>query len=74
MSQRIAQGVIRWFGHVETMGDERMAKRVHESYVKGVRRRGRPRKCWMDGVKAVIARKGLNMKEAKVSERMAQYM
>ena len=45
LSQRIYQGALRWFGHVERMGDERMAKRVYESYVRGVRRRGRPRKC-----------------------------
>ena len=40
-------------------GDERMAKRVHESDVRGVRRRGKPRKCWMVGVKEALARKGL---------------
>ena len=51
VSQRIDQGVLRWFGHVERMGDEMMAKRVYESDVRGVRRRGRPRKCWSDGVK-----------------------
>ena len=67
VSQRIDQGVLRWFGHVERMGDERMAKRVYESDVRGVRRRGRPRKCWMVGVKEVLARKGLNIQEAKVS-------
>ena len=44
-----------------------MAKRVYESDVRGVRRRGRPRKCWMDGVKEVLTRKGLNIQEAKVS-------
>ena len=67
VSQRIDQRVLRWFGHVERMGDERMAKRMYESNVRGVRRRGRPRKCWMDGVKEVLARKGLNIQEAKVS-------
>ena len=40
MSQRIDQGVLRWFGHVEIMGDKRMAKRVYESDVRSVRRRG----------------------------------
>ena len=39
-SQRIDQGVLRWVGHVEKMGDERMAKREYESDVRGVRRRG----------------------------------
>ena len=59
--------VLRWFGHVESMGDERMAKRVYEADVRGVRRRGRPRKCWMDGIKEVLSRKGLNIQEAKDS-------
>ena len=67
VSQRIDQGVLRWFGHVEGMGDERMAKRVYESDVRGVKRRGRLRKRWMDGVKGVLARKGLNIHKAKVS-------
>ena len=67
VSQRIDQGVLRWFGHVERMGDERMAKRVYESGVRGIRKRGRPRKCWMDGVKEVLARKGLSIQEAKIS-------
>ena len=39
VSQRIDQGVLKWFGHVEGMGDERMAKRVYESDVRGVRER-----------------------------------
>ena len=44
-----------------------MAKTVYESSVRGVRRRGKPRKCWMDGVKETLERKGLNIEEAKVS-------
>ena len=73
VSQRIDQGVLRWFGHVERIGDERMAKRVYEYDVRGVRRRGRPRKCWMDGVKEVLARKGLDIQEVKASIHM-QYI
>ena len=38
-----------------------MAKRVYESDVRGVGRRGRLRKCCSDGVKEVLARKGLNI-------------
>ena len=67
VSQRTDQGILRWFGHDERMGDKRMAKRVCESDVRGVRRRGGPRKCWRDGVKEVLARKVLNIQEAKVS-------
>ena len=61
-SQRIGQGVLRWLGH-----DERMAKREYESDMRGIRGRGRPKKCWSDGVKEVLARKGLNVQEARVS-------
>ena len=37
VSQRIDQGVLRWVGHVERMGGERMAKEVYEYDVRGVR-------------------------------------
>ena len=51
VGQKMDQGVLGWFGHVERMENERMTKRVYESDIRGVRRRGRPRKCWMDGVR-----------------------
>ena len=38
--QRMDQGVLRWFGHVERMGNERLVKRAYDSGVRGVRRRG----------------------------------
>ena len=67
VSQRMDQGVLRWFGHVERMRNERLVKRVYDPEVRGVRRRGRPRKSWMNGVKETLERKGLNIQEAKVS-------
>ena len=67
VSQRMDQGVLKWFGHVERMGNERLVKRVYDSEVRGVRRKGRPRKRWMNGVKETLERKGLNIQEAKVS-------
>ena len=51
VSQRMDQGFLRCYGHVERNGYERLAKRVYESSVRGMRRRGRLRKCWMDGEK-----------------------
>merc|ERR1712002_295278 len=67
VSERMDQGVLRWFGHVERMGNERLVKRVYDSEVRGVRRRGRPRKSWMNGVNETLKRKGLNIQEAKDS-------
>ena len=31
VSQRMDQGVLRWFGHVERMGNKRLVKRVYDS-------------------------------------------
>ena len=52
-------------GHLTSCGD--FLSGVYESEVTGVRRRGRPRKSWMNGVKEALERKGLNIQEAKVS-------
>ena len=59
------QSVLRWFGHVERMEDDRLAMNVYESEVQGLRCRGRPRKGWMDDVKVVLPKRGLNIQEAK---------
>ena len=65
IGEKMDQSVLRWFGHVERMEDDRLVKRVYDSEVMGGRRRGRPRKCWIDGVKEVLERKGLSMEEAR---------
>ena len=67
VSQRMDQGFLRCYGYVERSGSEMLAKRVYESSVRGLRRRGRLRKCWMGGAKETLERKGLNIEEAKVS-------
>ena len=36
VSQRMDQGVLRWFGHVERMENERLVKRMYESEVRGL--------------------------------------
>jgi len=60
------QSILRWFGHVERMDGNRLAKQVYESEMQGRRCRGRPRKGWMDSVKEVLSKRGLNIQEAKV--------
>ncbi|WP_289480288.1 hypothetical protein, partial [Klebsiella pneumoniae] len=50
VGMKMDQSLLRWFGHVERMNEDRIPKRIYESDVVGVRRRGRPRKSWMDGV------------------------
>ena len=54
MSKRVDRKVLKWFGHVERMGDERLTKKVYKSEVDGERPVGRPRCRWIDGVKAAL--------------------
>ena len=55
MSGRVEKCAQRWFGHVERMDGERMAKKIYESGVKGTRGRGKPNRVRMDDVKAALS-------------------
>ncbi len=38
----VKRSTLRWFGHIEKMGNEEFVKRVYLSSVEGTNRRGRP--------------------------------
>ena len=57
LASRADQRVLRWFGHVERMGEYHMARRV-VAKVSGGQVRGRPRLGWMDGVKVALGNGG----------------
>ena len=42
VDERIDEGVLRWFGHVERMENDRIAKRVYVRECGGNRSVGRP--------------------------------
>ena len=50
VEERIAKGVLRCFGHMKRMEDDRFAKRVYEGECAGSRLVGRPQKRWIDTV------------------------
>ena len=66
LSTRAEQKSLNWFGHMERMKDERMAKRVMESEVEGRRVRGRPRMGWSEGVKNSLDAIGVPEEERRV--------
>ena len=65
LAARVDTNVLRWFGHVERMENERLTKRVINSKVDGRNVRGRPRFGWMDGVKKALNDRRLDVREAK---------
>ena len=54
MNERIDEGVLRCFGHVERMERDSIAKRVYVGECAGSRSVGRPRKRWIDTVKECV--------------------
>ena len=65
VDKRIDEGVLRWFGHVERMENDRIAKRVFVGECAGSRSVGRPRKRWVDIVKNCLKKRDLDVKRAK---------
>ena len=51
MDEKIDEGVLRWFGHVERMENDRIAKRVYVGECAGSRLVSRLRKRGIDTVK-----------------------
>ena len=51
--------VLRWFGHVERMENDKIAKWVYVGKCAGIRSVGRPRKRWIDTVKNCLKKRGL---------------
>ena len=49
--EKVDEGVFRWFGHVEKMENDRIAKRVYVGECVGSPSMGMPRKRWVDTVK-----------------------
>ena len=69
LSVKGEESVLRFYGHMERMDDERLTKKVHCANVEGGRARGRPKKRWMDGVNELMndraAASNLSREQAK---------
>ena len=65
LDERIDEGVLRWFGHVERMESDRIAKGVYVGECVGSRSEGRPQKRCIDTVKECLRKRGLDVRQAK---------
>ena len=64
LAARVDMNVLRCFGHVERMDNERLLKKVMNAKVDGRSARGRPGFGWMDGVKRALNDRRMDMREA----------
>jgi hypothetical protein len=54
---------LQWHGHVKRMPEERIPKLILEWVRAEGRKRGRPRKTWMEGVHAAMTARNLEQNE-----------
>ena len=65
LDERIDQGVLRWFCHVERMERDRIIKRFYVGECAGNLSVGRPWKRWIDTIKECLRKKGLDVRQAR---------
>jgi hypothetical protein len=59
---------LQWYGHVKRMPEERITKLIMEWIPLERRKRGRPRKTWMEGVQEAMTTRNLEQKQKKNRE------
>ena len=65
VDEKIVEGVLRWFGHVERMETDTIVKRVYVGECVGSPSVGRPRKRWIDTMKDCLKKRGLDVRQAR---------
>ena len=65
LDERIDEDVLLWFGHVERMERDRIAKRTYVGECAGSRSLGTLRKRWVDTVNECLKKRGLDVRQAR---------
>ena len=55
---------LKWFGHVERIGDERQVRRIMKAEIEGRRPVGRHRTRWKDVIRRDLESNGLSVEQA----------
>ena len=66
VDENVEEIVLRWFGHVERIENDRIAKRIYVGECAGSRAVGRPRKRSIDTVKDCLKKMGLGVSQARI--------
>ena len=62
----VNRNVLKWFGHMECMSEEWLARKVYESEVEGRKNRGMLYMKWVNGVEKLCIAMSLELRDAKV--------
>ena len=65
LSQKIKESRLMWYGHVERREEDYFWKRVLRMEIPGRRKRERPRRRWMDNIKADMLERGLQREDTQ---------
>ena len=65
ISKKVQESRLKWYGHVSRREDEYVGKRVLGMEVPGKRRRGRPKRRWMDNIRNDLSERGLSDEDAQ---------
>ena len=65
VNERIDEVVLRWFGHVERMENDRIAKRLYVGEFVGSRSVGRSRERRINTVKDWLKKRGLDVRQRR---------
>ena len=65
LDERIDEGVLQWFCHVERMERDKIAKRVYVGECVGSHSVGRLWKRWIDTVKECLKKRDLDVRQAR---------
>ena len=57
--QFVGNKQLQWFGHVKSMAEDRLLVRSLEWVPNGRKRRGRPKKTWIEGIMNLMKDRGL---------------
>ena len=61
--ERIEEGMLQWFGHVERMENDKIANRVYVGECAGSRSVSRVQKRWIDTMKECLRKRCLDGKQ-----------
>ena len=65
ISKKVQESRLKWYGHVLRREDEYVGKRVMGMEVPGKKRRGRPKRRWMDTIGNDLSEKELSREDTQ---------